>query len=112
MVLHCDADAFFVQVERNNDPRLAGVAAVAVQQHQDIIAADAGAKAAGVRKHSTPAEARASLARVGGRLVHVHVADGQRVSYRPYLAASAALHKLLASTELAEAGLQIWPGIS
>lgn len=36
-------------------------------------------------------------------MVHVHVTEGQRVSYRPYLAASAALHQLLASREMAEA---------
>lgn len=31
--------------------------AVAIQQHQDIIAANAAAKAAGVTKHMNPAEA-------------------------------------------------------
>ena len=56
-----------------------------------------------MRKHSSPREARAALAKVGGRLVHVCVTAGQRVSYRPYLSASAALHKLLASPEMAEA---------
>lgn len=36
--------------------------AIAIQQHQDIIAANAAAKAAGVRKHMSPAEVRAARA--------------------------------------------------
>lgn len=47
VILHCDADAFFVQVERHRDTSLRHVSAVAVQQHQDVIAVDAGARAAG-----------------------------------------------------------------
>lgn len=47
VILHCDADAFFVQVERHRDASLRHVSAVAVQQHQDVIAVDAGARAAG-----------------------------------------------------------------
>ena len=101
VILHVDADAFFCQVERRRDPRLAGCPALAVQQHQDVIAADAAAKKAGVTKRMTPADARALLRRVGGTLVHVHTAAGQRVSYRPYLAASSELHGTLASAELA-----------
>lgn len=101
MILHVDADAFFCQVERRRNPALAGCPALAVQQHQDVIAADAGAKKAGVTKRTPPADARALLRRVGGALVHVHTTTGQRVSYRPYLAASHELHSLLASTELA-----------
>lgn len=101
MILHVDADAFFCQVERRRNPALAGCPALAVQQHQDVIAADAGAKKAGVTKRMLPADARALLRRVGGTLVHVHTTVGQRVSYRPYLAASHELHGLLASAELA-----------
>ena len=101
MILHVDADAFFCQVERRRNPALAGCPALAVQQHQDVIAADAGAKKAGVTKPMLPADARALLRRVGGALVHVHTTVGQRVSYRPYLAASHELHGLLASAELA-----------
>ena len=101
VILHVDADAFFCQVERRRDPRLAGCPALAVQQHQDVIAADAAAKKAGVTKRMTPADARALLRRVGGTLVHVHTTAGQRVSYRPYLAASSELHGTLASAELA-----------
>jgi nucleotidyltransferase/DNA polymerase involved in DNA repair len=45
----------YVEVERHRrDPELRNVAAVAVQQHQDVIAADAAARAAGVRKHMSP----------------------------------------------------------
>ena len=33
--------------------------------------------------------------------MHVHTTAGQRVSYRPYLAASSELHGVLASAELA-----------
>ena len=55
-----------------------------MQQHQDIIAANAAAKAAGVRKHCAPAEARRLLAPAGGRVVHVHLEPGGRVSYKPY----------------------------
>ena len=102
MILHVDADAFFCQVERRRNPQLAGCPALAVQQHQDVIAADAGAKSAGVTKRMPPADARAILRRVGGALVHVHTTSGQRVSYRPYLAASHELHGLLASAELAK----------
>ena len=101
MILHVDADAFFCQVERRRNPALAGCPALAVQQHQDVIAADAGAKKAGVTKRTPPADARALLRRVGGALVHVHTTTGQRVSYRPYLAASHELHSLLASADLA-----------
>ena len=101
VILHVDADAFFCQVERRRDPRLAGCPALAVQQHRDVIAADAAAKKAGVTKRMTPADARTLLRRVGGTLVHVHTVAGQRVSYRPYLAASSELHGTLASTELA-----------
>jgi len=102
VILHVDADAFFCQVERRRNPQLAGCPALAVQQHQDVIAADAGAKSAGVTKRMPPADARAILRRVGGALVHVHTTSGQRVSYRPYLAASHELHGLLASAELAK----------
>ena len=101
VILHVDADAFFCQVERRRNPALAGCPALAVQQHQDVIAADASAKKAGVTKRMLPADARALLRRVGGTLVHVHTTVGQRVSYRPYLAASHELHGLLASAELA-----------
>ena len=95
VILHVDADAFFCQVERRRDPRLAGCPALAVQQHQDVIAADAAAKKAGVTKRMTPADARALLRRVGGTLVHVHTVAGQRVSYRPYLAASSELYDII-----------------
>ena len=53
VILHVDADAFFCQVERRRNPALAGCPALAVQQHQDVIAADAGAKKTGVTKSPT-----------------------------------------------------------
>ena len=60
VILHCDADAFFCQVERQLHPDLyAAVPALAVFQHGDVIAADAGAKRLGVRKRDSPDAARA-----------------------------------------------------
>ena len=91
VVLHCDADAFFCQVERSRDPSLARVPALAVFQHGDVISVDAGARAAGVTRDDAPSAAREKIRAVGGVLAHVHVVEGHRVSYRPYLAASAAL---------------------
>ena len=62
VILHCDADAFFCQVERQLHPDLyAAVPALAVFQHGDVIAADAGAKRMGVRKRDSPAAARRAL---------------------------------------------------
>ncbi|KAL4440655.1 hypothetical protein ABPG77_000364 [Micractinium sp. CCAP 211/92] len=93
-VLHVDIDAFFCQAEQLRDPSLQGKP-IAVQQHQDIIAANHAAKSAGVVKHMPPAEARRLLAAVGGRVVHVHLAEGGRVSYQPYRELSARLLRLL-----------------
>jgi nucleotidyltransferase/DNA polymerase involved in DNA repair len=42
--------------------------AVAVAQHQDIIAVNYAARAAGVTKHMLPAEARSLLKSVGGQV--------------------------------------------
>ena len=69
--------------------------AVAIQQHQDIIAANYAARAAGVTKHMAPGEARRLLRAVGGQVVHVHLAPGGRVSYQPYREASARMMRLL-----------------
>jgi nucleotidyltransferase/DNA polymerase involved in DNA repair len=58
IVLHVDADSFFCQVERLRNPaELQGIP-IAVQQHQDIIAVDYAARAAGVHKHMAPAQVR------------------------------------------------------
>lgn len=57
---------------------------MAIQQHQDIIAANYAARAAGVTKHMAPAEARRLLRPVGGVVAHVHLEPGGRVSYQPY----------------------------
>lgn len=51
--MHVDVDSFFAQVEQLRNPALQGLP-IAVQQHQDIIAANHAAKAAGVRKHMEP----------------------------------------------------------
>ena len=74
VILHCDADAFFCQVERQLRPDLYGsVPALAVFQHGDVISADAGAKRLGVRKRDSPAEVPVGLpsgflhARTGAR---------------------------------------------
>lgn len=108
VILHCDADAFFCQVERQLHPDLyAAVPALAVFQHGDVIAADAGAKRLGVRKRDSPAAARRALADGGGALAHVHVARGQRVSYRPYDRASRAMHRVLGSMEMADTLLRV-----
>ena len=108
VILHCDADAFFCQVERQLHPDLYGsVPALAVFQHGDVIAADAGAKRLGVRKRDSPADARRALSAGGGALAHVHVARGQRVSYRPYEKASKALHRVLRSREMADTLLRV-----
>ena len=64
VILHADADAFFCQVERLRDPSLARAPALAIRQHGDVIAADAGARAAGVSKRDAPADA-SKLAEVG-----------------------------------------------
>lgn len=62
-----------------------------MQQHQDIIAVSHAARALGVTKHMLPAQARALLVPAGGRVVHVALEEGGRVTYRPYREASAAL---------------------
>lgn len=74
-VLHCSA--IHVQVEQLRHPELQG-RPVALQQHSDIIAANAAAKNAGVTKHIAPDEARALLRPVNGRVAHVHLEDGYR----------------------------------
>ena len=97
VILHADADAFFCQVERLRDPSLALAPALAIRQHGDVIAADAGARAAGVSKRDAPADALRKLAEVRGVLRHVPTTEGQRVTYRPYLAASALMHEVIAA---------------
>ncbi|DBA78854.1 TPA: hypothetical protein ACH3X1_008741 [Trebouxia sp. C0004] len=82
-VLHIDVDTFFCQVEQNLHPSLKGKA-FAIQQHQDIIAVNYAARAAGVKKHMGPKEARTLLSKVGGIVHHVHMEAGGRVSYKPY----------------------------
>jgi nucleotidyltransferase/DNA polymerase involved in DNA repair len=94
LVLHCDLDAFFVQVEQQRNPSLRGKA-IAIQQHQDIIATNYLARQAGVAKHQSSHTARRLLAKVGGLNVHVHCEPGGRVSYRPYQQASNRFFKFL-----------------
>jgi nucleotidyltransferase/DNA polymerase involved in DNA repair len=90
IILHCDADAFFAQCEALRQPDLMG-RPLAVQQHQDIISVNYAARALGVAKHMLPAQARALLSPAGGVVVHVHLEDDLRTSYRPYREMSAAL---------------------
>lgn len=109
------------QVEEQRQPHLKGKP-LAIQQHQDIIAVNYAARAAGVKKHMVPAQAsgmaravhvcallvhvllggercprhalkgraiagtqaRALLAPIGGRVVHVYMTEDARVSYAPY----------------------------
>ena len=84
-ILHVDVDAYFVQCHQVAEPHLypRGMP-LAVQQHQDVIALNAEAKACGVRKHMLPAEARSKLDAAGGRLVHVPTDCVGRVTYRLY----------------------------
>lgn len=58
LVLHVDIDSFFVQVEQLRHPQQLANKPVAIQQHQEIIAANAAAKDAGVRKHDPPSLVR------------------------------------------------------
>lgn len=82
-VLHVDVDSFFCQVEELRCPSLAG-RPLAIQQHQDVIAVNYPGRAAGVKKHMPPAQARVLLSAAGGLLVHVFTEPDGRVSYRPY----------------------------
>eukprot|EP01043_Picozoa_sp_COSAG02_P004147 COSAG02_NODE_106_length_36326_cov_13.777266_34_plen_557_part_00 len=89
VILHLDADCFFVQVHLLHDTSLRGGRAVAVQQHDDVIAANYPAKALGIKKHMAPPAAKRLLEAAGGRLVHVPD-EGRppRTSYRIYREAS------------------------
>lgn len=88
VVLHLDADCFFAQVHELLDRSLK-VRAVAVQQHDDVIAMNYAAKALGVVRHMAPRKARALLDAAGGRLVHVpDEGKPPRTSYRVYREAS------------------------
>lgn len=93
-------------MEQLRDPSL-GNKPIAIQQHGDIIAANAPAKAAGVRKHIPPDEARRLLKAVHGKVVHVHVADGHRISYSPYRRMSARFHRVLQRFEAANPALLV-----
>ena len=85
LVLHADVDAYFVQCHQVEYPQLyPRNLALAVQQHQDIIAVNHLAKEAGVTKHMNPGDAALLLERVRGRLVHVPTDAVGRVTYRLY----------------------------
>jgi hypothetical protein len=84
VVLHFDLDSFFVQVHEQLDPTLRG-RALALRQHDDVIACNARAKRLGVARHMAPREAAARLAKGDGKLVQVpEEGDPPRVSYRIY----------------------------
>jgi DNA polymerase eta len=74
-VVHLDLDCFFVQVERSLNPSLCGKP-VAVQQHQDLICISYEARALGVQKHMSPAEAKRKAP--GITLVHVPLVGNTR----------------------------------
>ena len=86
---------FSFQVHERSDTRIAesvrGRPCVVVQ-YNDVICANAAAKAAGVRKHQRPQEARRRIA-PDGRLLHAFWRKwpGPRVSYTPYQATSRAV---------------------
>ena len=96
LVLHVDCDEFFLQVHERSDDRISSIVrgrACAVVQYNDVICANAAARAAGVRKHQSPGEASVLLARVKGRLLHAFWRKwpGPRVSYMPYQQTSRAV---------------------
>lgn len=96
LVLHVDCDEFFLQVHERSDDRISSIVrgrACALWQYNDVICANAAAKAAGVRKHQHPGEASVLLARVNGRLLHAFWRKwpGPRVSYMPYQQTSRAV---------------------
>lgn len=83
MILHLDADTFFLAVHERADPSLRGLA-VALWQYNDVICVSAAARRLGVKKHMHPNQARAILAPVpGGRLVHAFWREwpGPRIWY-------------------------------
>ena len=89
VILHLDADCFFVQVHLLRDASLRPPRPVAVQQHDDVIAINYPAKALGVKKHMAPHKAKRLLEAAGGRLVHVpDEGTPPRTSYRIYREAS------------------------
>lgn len=92
VVVHVDADTFFVQVERTRDPSLRGVP-VAVQQHQDTIATSLECRALGIKKHTPPVEVRARFPQV--RLVHVPTIAG-KATYGPYRKAANQIWRAIA----------------
>ena len=131
LVLHADLDSFFcqvsiasvlgafrrgcdryvthnrlLQVELQRNPQLKGIP-FCVQQHQDIIACNYAARAAGCKKHMRPADARAAVQKVGGTLVHVHMEEGGRISYEPYRSAGRAFIKTLKTLDWCAHGLQL-----
>eukprot|EP00051_Salpingoeca_urceolata_P008770 m.108755 g.108755 ORF g.108755 m.108755 type:complete len:625 (-) comp15935_c0_seq5:1464-3338(-) len=101
VVLHVDADSFFLQVElarrglRPVVPEDLERQPACVQQHQDTIALNTKAKSLGIKKHSLPAEARNLLRQNGGAQYHVFTLPSGRVSYRPYREASERLHETI-----------------
>lgn len=72
MVIHCDLDAFYCQVEHR---RLAIPQDVplAVQQWQGLIAVNYPARARGIKRHATAQEALRLCPEI--RLVHVQTID-------------------------------------
>ena len=82
VVLHVDCDEFFLQVHARRDARIAAEVRGPGASRQAVVA-----KAAGVKKHQSPAEVRRRLT-PDGRLLHAYWRKwpGPRVSYQPYQA--------------------------
>jgi nucleotidyltransferase/DNA polymerase involved in DNA repair len=104
-----DVDTFFLAVHARNssDSSLLGdVRPVALWQYNDVICASQAARALGVRKHMTPAEARALLEPHGGRLLHAYWREwpGPRIWYGHYHAASRELFAALRAALAAVVG--------
>lgn len=79
MIIHLDIDCFFVQAEIQNQRDLEGKA-VAVYQHEDIIAVSYEARALGVKKHDVPSQIRLKFPEV--TLISVPCEPGTtKVSY-------------------------------
>ena len=98
VILHVDADTFFLAVHEREDPSLRN-SAVALWQYNDVVCASRKARALGVSKHMRPQQARALIEPAGGRMLHAYWREwpGPRIWYGPYNAAPRELFAALAA---------------